>query len=89
MKCPHCGAIGSIVIDSRPRRKANVRYRRYSCFACNENWSSIESPVDVKNVKVVVLCDDCEIHDCCMMENALKQTGAKERYCSAGKRRTQ
>lgn len=87
MKCPHCGAPKSVVIDSRQRKTENVRYRRYACYECNRNWTTMESPVEEKNVKVVVLCEDCAIHGCCMMENALKQAGSKEPYCSAGKAR--
>lgn len=87
MKCPHCGAYGSLVLDARLVREENAKYRRHTCRACKQNWVSMEVPTDCRNVKFVVLCEECEIHGCCMMENALKLTGTKTPFCGAGKRK--
>ena len=87
MKCPKCGGTESLVLDSRLRRNDTVRWRRKSCADCGAEWSSVEVPMESNTVRIVVLCNDCQIQGACMVENMLRKAGTKVPFCSAGKRK--
>lgn len=42
MKCPHCGATDSRVVDSRPAEDGAILRRRRSCDACGMRFSTHE-----------------------------------------------
>ncbi len=42
MKCPHCGASDSRVVDSRPAEDGAILRRRRSCDACGMRFSTHE-----------------------------------------------
>lgn len=42
LRCPHCGAGRSKVMDSRPNRRHDGIYRRRECLACQYRFSTEE-----------------------------------------------
>ena len=44
MKCPHCGAIESSVVDSRPAEQGAAIRRRRECASCEERYTTYERP---------------------------------------------
>lgn len=47
MKCPHCGAADTRVVDSRPAEDGNVLRRRRLCDNCGERYTTHERVVSV------------------------------------------
>lgn len=51
MKCPHCGATDSHVVDSRPAEQTAAIRRRRQCESCEERFTTyerIEAPVLIR-----------------------------------------
>ena len=42
MKCPHCGAVDTRVVDSRPAEDGTILRRRRSCDSCGMRFSTHE-----------------------------------------------
>lgn len=42
--CPHCGAIGARVVDSRLNSRGRVRKR--ICSNCKHEWRTVEIPLE-------------------------------------------
>ena len=42
MKCPHCGAFESRVVDSRPAEQGAAIRRRRQCESCNQRFTTYE-----------------------------------------------
>lgn len=57
MYCPKCKSENIGIIDSRSNFVRplfeNYRRRRYKCNNCGNRFSSIEFPVDIRNVKII------------------------------------
>lgn len=43
MKCPFCGALDTLVVDSRLNEDASSVRRRRRCAACNKRFTTFES----------------------------------------------
>ncbi len=46
MKCPHCGSIGSRVVDSRPAEEGTILRRRRHCDQCRTRFSTHERVIE-------------------------------------------
>lgn len=42
MRCPKCGSLNTIIIDSRSKNEGIRRRRRYECNMCGERFSTME-----------------------------------------------
>jgi transcriptional repressor NrdR len=42
MRCPHCGHLGTRVLDSRPSNENRSIRRRRECEACNQRFTTFE-----------------------------------------------
>lgn len=47
MRCPKCGSLNTLVIDSRINVEQIRRRRRYRCNRCGQNFSTMEIYRDV------------------------------------------
>lgn len=47
MRCPFCGSMNTVVIDSRINIEQIRRRRRYRCNRCGQNFSTMEIYRDV------------------------------------------
>ena len=47
MRCPFCGSMNTVVIDSRINIEQIRRRRRYRCNRCGQNFSTMEIFRDV------------------------------------------
>ena len=47
MRCPSCGSMNTVVIDSRINVEQIRRRRRYRCNRCDRNFSTMEIYRDV------------------------------------------
>lgn len=86
MICPNCGSERSYVINVRVINGTDKRRTR-ECKSCGEHWTTLEVPMDSGRVKVITLCEECKLHEMCLVESTLRKAGAKHPYCSEGKRR--
>ncbi len=46
MKCPHCGRVGSRVVDSRPAEEGTILRRRRHCDHCHMRFSTHERVIE-------------------------------------------
>lgn len=46
MKCPHCGKVGSRVVDSRPTEEGTILRRRRHCDHCHTRFSTHERVIE-------------------------------------------
>lgn len=42
MRCPFCGSMNTVIIDSRINVEQIRRRRRYTCNRCGQNFSTME-----------------------------------------------
>ena len=45
MRCPHCGSIADVVLDSRPRKDFAETRRRRKCLQCKGRFTTIERTI--------------------------------------------
>lgn len=46
MKCPHCGSVGTRVVDSRPAEEGTLLRRRRHCDHCRTRFSTHERVIE-------------------------------------------
>lgn len=55
MKCPYCGHIDTLVIDSRPAEDGNSIRRRRSCDECGKRFTTYEK---VETIPLIIIKKD-------------------------------
>lgn len=73
MRCPFCGSLNTIIIDSRSKNEGVMRRRRYECNMCGERFSTMEvyqnlfHDIDVENKSYIMKLEQ--------IQNILHQEG--------------
>ncbi len=49
MKCPYCGHMQGICIDTRPTKDGEVRYRKYRCKKCRVTYDTVETHISARS----------------------------------------
>lgn len=67
-RCPVCGALDSLIIDSRLTGTATYGFvrRRRECQSCGQRWSTMELPYEtgqklIRVIKAIKEFDDGEV----------------------------